>query len=116
MTLKECYAALQGDYSGAMSRLMQEDRVVKFLKRFMEDTEALPRLEQAVAAQDWDAAFRESHSLKGVCLNLGLDSLGNASAALCDALRGGAPAEDPAPLLAQVQAAYNKTAELVAQL
>jgi signal transduction histidine kinase/CheY-like chemotaxis protein len=46
--------------------------VVKFVRRFVEDTAAqLAALEAAVAQQDCDAARRIAHGLKGACSNLG---------------------------------------------
>ena len=37
MTLKECYAALNGDYEEAMGRLRSERLVQKFVLKFLDD-------------------------------------------------------------------------------
>lgn len=37
MTLKECYAALEGDYESVLSRLMTEKLVQKFALKFLDD-------------------------------------------------------------------------------
>ena len=42
----------------------------------------------SLAAQDWETAFRASHTLKGVAQNLGMEHLYQVSSALCEAVRG----------------------------
>lgn len=50
----------------------------------------------AINSQDWEAAFRAAHTLKGVAQNLGFQRLYLSSAALTEALRGPKPLTDPA--------------------
>ena len=45
-------------------------------------------LRQAVEKGDFPEAFRASHTLKGICLNLGLDGLYEVCAYLTERLRG----------------------------
>lgn len=47
-------------------------------------------------SQDWEAAFRAAHTLKGVAQNLGFQKLYLSSTALTEALRGPKPLTDPA--------------------
>lgn len=53
-------------------------------------------LESAIHSQDWEAAFRAAHTLKGVAQNLGFQKLYLSSTALTEALRGPKPLTDPA--------------------
>ena len=73
------------------------------------------QLEAALAAQDWETAFRAAHTLKGVAQNLGLDNLYKVSAALTDAVRGPKPLTDPA-LWPPVQKAHQQVLQALAQL
>ena len=104
MTLKEFYAAIGGSYEESLRRLMNDKLIRKYLRMFAEskDYEAM---EAALDARQWEEAFRHSHNLKGVCLNLGLGRLTEACSELCDALRSGEPQTDPAPLRAAVASA-----------
>lgn len=115
MDLRECYASLGGDYDAVIGRLRSEERVVKFLGLFGGD-ENFQLLTQAMGTQDWATAFRAAHSLKGVALNLAFSDLARTSSELTEALRAGAPAEDPGPLYAAVKADYEKTLAAIAAL
>ena len=90
MTLQEFYARIGGDYNATISRLPSE-------------------------AQDWELAFRASHTLKGVAQNLGMDRLYKAAATLCDAVRGPKPLED-ASLWPPVVAANEEVPEASREL
>ncbi len=105
MDLRECYAQLGGDYDGVMGRLRSEERVVRFARLFRSD-ENFQLLTDALAASDWATAFRAAHSLKGVALNLAFTRLAESSSALTEALRAGAPAEDPEQLYRAVERDY----------
>lgn len=93
MTLQEFYARVGGDYNATLSRLPSEALVKKFILKYPGDP-SFAQLKDALAAQDWELAFRASHTLKGVAQNLGMDRLYKAAAALCDAVRGPKPLED----------------------
>ena len=115
MDLKTCYTQLGGDYEDVMGRLRQEDRVEKFLRLFPED-ENFQLLTQALERQDWTAAFRAAHSIKGVALTLGLTALAASSSELTETLRPGAPTQDPQPLYQAVKGDYEKTLAAIGQL
>lgn len=104
MTLQECYAALGGDYEEVLGRLRSESLVQKFLLKFPADP-SYDLLQTALAAEDWQEAFRGAHTIKGVCQNLSLTTLYHSSARLCDALRDGLPPQSP-DLVRQVSADY----------
>ena len=91
MTLKEFYAAVGGDYDATLNRIPKESMVLRFAKKYADDKTYL-QLTEAVKAQDWETAFRASHTLKGVAQNLGFD----AAFALTEEMRGGKPLTDTA--------------------
>lgn len=74
MTLQEFYARVGGDYNATLSRLPSEALVKKFILKYPGDP-SFAQLKDALAAQDWELAFRASHTLKGVAQNLGMDRL-----------------------------------------
>lgn len=80
MTLQEFYARVGGDYNATLSRLPSEALVKKFILKYPGDP-SFAQLKDALAAQDWELAFRASHTLKGVAQNLGMDRLYKAAAA-----------------------------------
>lgn len=113
MTVQECYAALGGDYEDVLSRLRTEERVRKFVLKFLDD----PSYDELLAALDEgrsEDAFRAAHTIKGVCQNLSFTALYQASTVLADALRTGQPASDTQ--LAAVQQAYRRTADAIGAL
>lgn len=111
MTLKECYAALDGDYEEAMGRLRSERLVQKFVLKFLDDG-SFDLLCRSMEAGDQPEAFRAAHTIKGVCQNLSFTMLGRSSSALSEALRGGYTPEADA-LAEQVKAEYQQTAQAI---
>lgn len=111
MTLKECYAALDGDYEEAMGRLRSERLVQKFVLKFLDDG-SFDLLCRSIEAGDQPEAFRAAHTIKGVCQNLSFTMLGRSSSALSEALRGGYTPEADA-LAEQVKAEYQQTAQAI---
>lgn len=89
MTLKEFYAAVGGDYDATLNRIPKESMVLRFVKKYADD-KTYAQLTEAVKAQDWETAFRASHTLKGVAQNLG------AAFALTEEMRGGKPLTETA--------------------
>lgn len=74
MTTAECYALIGADYTEVLRRMGNEDRVRRFLLKFAEEP-SYGLLCRSVEAGDAKEAFRAAHSIKGVCLNLGLTAL-----------------------------------------
>ena len=108
MTLQECYKAMGADYDDVMGRLRSERLVQKFVLKFLDDG-SYQLLCDAMAEGRIEEAFRASHTIKGMCQNLGFTKLGQSSHDLTEALRGGkSPAADG--LLEQVKADYAQTA------
>ena len=64
-----------------------EAMVKRFALKFPDDP-CYGNLVKAVEEQNAEEAFRAAHTLKGICLNLGLDRLYEVSACLTEKLRG----------------------------
>jgi HPt (histidine-containing phosphotransfer) domain-containing protein len=103
MTVQECYEKMNGDYEEVKERLMKDERIEKYLRKFLDATD-YRELMEALEKEDFETAFRASHTLKGLSLNLGFTELKNSSEALCEALRGGKPKVD---IQSMVQAVTN---------
>ena len=117
MTLKECYAAFGGDLEALLLRLPSERLALRLLRRFPEDG-SFRDLCAAVSSGDLETAFRCSHSLKGLCLNLEFPALLRSSSALTDALRPGTEyrPELVEDLLEQVRQDYGAVCCAIGQL
>ena len=113
MTLKECYASLDGDYDEVMGRLRSERLVQKFVLKFLSDG-SYELLCGSLEAGDREEAFRAAHTIKGVCANLGFTSLLDSSEKLTEALRDGKPAQPGEDeLIARVKADYARTCQAI---
>lgn len=86
MTAKECYEIIGGDYDGIISRLMTEERVVRFAGMFLKD-DSYQKFVDAMEGKDYDEAFRMVHTLKGVVGNLSLGGLLKPVNEITEALR-----------------------------
>lgn len=115
MQLNDFYQKLGGDYEEVKSRLLTDARIYKYLMKFPASPD-FESLQQALAENNWDLAFRFSHNIKGICLNLGLRSLYEPSNALCENLRGGSPKEDCAPMMTLVEEKYKETIAAISEL
>lgn len=115
MNVKEFYAAVGGNYDEAMGRLLTEKRIVKYLRKLPE-TGDVAAMNEAFAGGNWEEAFRFSHNVKGVSLNLSLTALGQAASELCETVRGGAPQVDFSGLLADVNQKYEAITAAIAEL
>lgn len=112
MDLKEIYVMMGGDYEDVLERLMSEERIVKYLKKFKDNTD-FADLEKTLNEQDYETAFRHAHNLKGMCLNLGMTQLYRSSATICETLRNGKPTVDVKPLLEDVRCDYKRVIEAI---
>ena len=111
MTLRECYAALGGDYDDALGRLRSEKLVSKFVLRFLDD-KSYELLCASMEEKNYEEAFRAAHTIKGVCSNLAFTVLGRSSSELSEALRNGyTPGADA--LAEQVKEDYRRTVEAI---
>ena len=87
MNIEEFYKKLGGDYSEVSARLPSISLVEKFIGKFLQD-KSYENLAASMKIGDRKGAFSASHTLKGVCANLGFASLRSSSSKLCEELRG----------------------------
>ena len=111
MTLKECYQAMGADYDDVLGRLRSERLIQKFMLKFLDDG-SYELLCESMSSGNLEDAFRASHTIKGVCQNLGFSKLGASSHDLTEALRAGDGA-GAAALLGGVQADYEQTVSAI---
>ena len=88
MTIQQFYAAVGGDPEEVLARLMNETLVKKFLFKFSDDPN-YQLLTSSIEGKDWETAFRAAHTIKGLCMTLGLGNLAHSSSELTEFLRGG---------------------------
>lgn len=111
MQLQELKNYLDIDIAESLEeRFMDEEAFyLRFLRKLLV-TQDFVLLEQAVAAGDWAEALRKAHNLKGVCANLGLNSLSGRFAAIVKLLRSdGFTAAEVRALLAALQPEWERT-------
>ena len=88
MTLKECYASLEGNYDDAVKRLCSERLVLKYVLKFTDD-KSYELLIHSLEEGNCEDAFRAAHTIKGVCQNLSFTMLEKSSSLMTEALRAG---------------------------
>lgn len=86
MTLKECYQKIGGNYDEVFSRFRKEERVQKFVLKFLND-KSYELLCESLENENYDEAFRASHTIKGICQNLSFTRLYQSSYQLTELLR-----------------------------
>ncbi len=84
--IEEFYNQIGGDYSKAISRMQNDERIQKYLKFFLMD-ESYNQLETAIEANDCESAFRSAHTLKGVCQNMAFEILSKVVEQITEELR-----------------------------
>jgi HPt (histidine-containing phosphotransfer) domain-containing protein len=111
MTLEEFYQDVGGSYEKVLSRLCSAALIERFVQKYTQDP-TFAQLQEALAAQDWETAFRASHTLKGMAANLGFDRMYDKASALTEAMRG------PKPLTEQLlwQAVQEEQERLLADI
>lgn len=86
MQLKEFYETLGADYNTVLRRLLRETLIYKYLQLLLKDP-SFEALQNAVKSEDFEAVFREAHTIKGMALNLELPALADAASDLTEFLR-----------------------------
>lgn len=115
MTIQECYIQFGGDYQGTLTRLMKEDIIEEYLRRFPKSTD-VSVLEDELNQKHYASAYRCAHKLKGVALNLGLTRLDRACDVLCEEIHYEDPQQEPSKLLDEVREAYTEICDAIRQL
>ena len=86
MTLEQCYAQMNADYEDTIRRIPNKKLIQKILLKFPKD-ESYRDLCSAMEEKRMRDAFTAVHTMKGICLNLGLRELSRAAVNLTEALR-----------------------------
>ena len=84
--IEEFYNQIGGDYSKAISRMQDDERIKKYLRFFLMD-ESYSQLENAIEANDCETAFKGAHTLKGVCQNMSFEVLSKVVEQITEELR-----------------------------
>ena len=87
MSIEELYQKLGGSFAEVSERLPSLSLVERFIGKFLQDP-SFNDLSESMNMGDRKGAFLASHTLKGICANLGFSALRKASGELCDELRG----------------------------
>lgn len=115
MTLETFYNTIGSNYKSALLRMGNSEKMLgKFVRKFSDD-KTMSGLIEAFEGGDYKTAFREAHTLKGLCANLGLDKLQQSSSELTEALRD-TVADNARELLTEVRADYELIINSLAQL
>lgn len=94
MLIQEFYQKIGGDYEEVIRRMGGSEAFVrKFLLKFPADKN-FSELSRFLEIGDFEHAFRAAHTLKGICMNLGLGDLSKTSALLTDMLRDNATPDE----------------------
>lgn len=88
MTLEEFYEEVGGSFQEVMARIPSRDMVLKFVRRFVDDTTFFD-WQTAQKNHDIQSAFRAVHTMKGIAANLGFQRLMQVSEVLTEELRPG---------------------------
>lgn len=112
MTIRECYAAMNADFDGVMTRLLAETRVEKFAVKFIDDP-SFNSLCSSYSAGDIETAFRAAHTLKGTSANLGFTDLYQKASDVTEELRNGNPGPDFEAKLERCKESYNNVCSIL---
>ena len=88
MHLQDLSNFLDIDIAESLEERFMDDEAfyLRFLRKLLV-TQDFALLEQKIAEEDWSEALRKAHNLKGVCANLGLNTLSKSFATLVTLLR-----------------------------
>ena len=88
MPVQELYESIGGSYDSAKRILPMDQLIAKFVVKFLDD-KSFEKIETASQTGDGSGIFEGAHAMKGVCANLGLDSLSQAASLLAEEFRPG---------------------------
>ena len=114
MTVQECYESMGSDFEGVLGRMGSEAMVKRFALKFLDDP-SYGNLVKAVEEQNAEEAFRAAHTLKGLCLNLGLEKLYKSAFEVTEALRGKTDETTP-EMLEELKTNYESSVLAIKQL
>lgn len=112
MNVHDFYLKIGGNFDDIMTRIPLENLIVKYLLKFLED-DNFNLLQEALEREDLESAFRASHTLKGICDNLGLTTLQEKFDELTECLRKYYDQEKVQKLFQDVKEEYYRVIELL---
>lgn len=115
MTVKDCYGKMNGSYDEIISRLMSDDRIKKFLFKFL-NGDNFSQLSDAMEAKNYEEAFKAVHTLKGVSANMAFTSLTQGCEKLTEDLRGGQASEAAQTYFEEIKASYELVIKTIKEL
>ena len=114
MTVQELYENIGGSLQSALRILQMDKMVARFIVRYL-DEPSCEKLLTAYENGDDKGVFEAAHAMKGVCANLGLDSLSGKAGEICEQFRPGAEhtlSEDAiAEKIGELRAMHERTVE-----
>ena len=90
MTIQELYEKIGGNYEQAQ-KIMKMDKLIDRYVRKLTASGTYEKLAEAGKAMDPTQLFEAAHAMKGVCANLGLDTLSHAAGEITEEFRPGSP-------------------------
>ena len=111
MTLEQCYAQMNADYEDTIRRIPNKKLIQKILLKFPKD-ESYRDLCSAMEEKRMRDAFTAVHTMKGICLNLGLRELSRAAVNLTEALRND-PTEKVPELFTELKSVSGDTLSVI---
>ena len=114
MTIAELYEMIGGNYDHAVQIMRKDKMISKYILK-LEKSGVYEQLMQAGETLDPERLFESAHAMKGVCGNLGLDSLADAAEKITEEFRPGGERkysdDEVKGFIAEVDELYSKTIE-----
>ncbi len=108
--LEQFYASVGSNAATIISRLGGSSALVeRFLGKFPSDG-SMQALRTALDSGETQVAFRAAHTMKGLCANLGLQTLFEKASAVTELLRAGS-LEEARTALPELEEEYKRTLE-----
>ena len=114
MTIEELYEMIGGNYDHAVQIMRKDKMISKYILK-LEKSGVYEQLMQAGETLDPEGLFESAHAMKGVCGNLGLDSLADAAEKITEEFRPGGERkysdDEVKGFIVEVDELYSKTIE-----
>jgi HPt (histidine-containing phosphotransfer) domain-containing protein len=118
MTLQELYTLIGGNYDQAV-KIMRRDKLIDRYVRKFNSSNVGESLAAAAETMDAGALFESAHAMKGVCANLGLDTLSQMASDLAEEFRPGSARrytdDEVRSKAADVMSLYQRTVDGIRQ-
>lgn len=112
MNIQNCFEVIGADYNQALARFKSEEKIIFFLKLYLKDT-STRSLDDAMAAEDYGAAFFAAHTLKGVLGNMCFTAFYEKASELTELLRDGKDIKGAVELYPEVKDMATLTAAAI---